>query len=230
MHYSVPRPGVRVTHELRRKNSRFLTVLTRAESPETAQDLLAETRRAHRDAAHHCSAWLIGHDRRIQRANDDGEPSGTAGAPMLEALARAEIHHAEQNLSDVVAVVTRWFGGTLLGTGGLVSAYSDAVVAVLDQAQRENAFVLRRRMRVLGVPAPIAEAGRWENELRNVGAMVLETDYLSLNGTALLRVAVTDTGEGVERMAALAASLQGDAVSLEDHGVEWTDQETKGYS
>src|SRR5699024_12226704 len=73
------------------------------------------------DLRHHCTAMVIGPEGRLQRTNDDGEPPGTAGSPMLEVL-------CGEGLSDVVAVVTRWFGGTLLGTGGLVRAYSAAEI------------------------------------------------------------------------------------------------------
>ncbi len=80
-----------------------------------------------RDARHHCTAFVLGPDGTTMRSNDDGEPSGTAGAPMLEVL-------RGRGLTDVVAVVTRWFGGTLLGTGGLIRAYGDAVSLALDGA------------------------------------------------------------------------------------------------
>src|SRR5690242_12155922 len=102
----------RCVGELEVSRSRFLADVRRVESEEAARAVIAEVRTEYRDARHHCSALVLGSDHRIQRSNDDGEPSGTAGAPMLAALRAAE-------LSDVVAVVTRWFGGTLLGAGGL---------------------------------------------------------------------------------------------------------------
>ena len=111
------------------------------------------------DARHHCSAFVLGPDAVVQRSNDDGEPSGTAGAPMLEVLRGREV-------TDVVAVVTRWFGGVLLGAGGLVRAYSDAVRAALDEAG-----TLERRLSALfDVPAAHADAARLENDLRSPGA------------------------------------------------------------
>ena len=84
-------------------------------------------RAQHWDARHHCSAFVLGPRSELQRSSDDGEPAGTAGAPMLEVLRGAGV-------SDVAAVVTRWFGGTLLGAGGLVRAYGDAVRAALAEA------------------------------------------------------------------------------------------------
>ena len=86
---------------------------------------MERVRSTSRDARHHCTAFVLGPDGTTTRSNDDGEPSGTAGAPMLEVL-------RGRGLTDVVAVVTRWFGGTLLGTGGLIRAYGDAVSLALE--------------------------------------------------------------------------------------------------
>ncbi|UUZ61587.1 YigZ family protein [Nocardioides sp. B-3] len=102
------------------KGSRFLCTLQRVPSEAAARALVAAQRKEHWDARHHCSAFVLGPDGTLQRSSDDGEPAGTAGAPMLEVLRGAGV-------SDVAAVVTRWFGGTLLGAGGLVRAHGDAV-------------------------------------------------------------------------------------------------------
>lgn len=164
--YTVLRPHAEIVTEFARKRSRFLTVMRRADSADAAQELVDELRREYHSARHHCSAWAVGPDRRIQRANDDGEPSGTAGAPMLEALSKAEMPSGTADLSDAVVVVVRWFGGTLLGAGGLVGAYSDSVVNAVEHAQRDSLLIFRRRMRTFSLEAPVTEAGRWENELR----------------------------------------------------------------
>lgn len=221
--YTVLSPGVRVTVEIERKKSRFLTVLERAESTEQAQDLVDELRREHHSARHHCSAWAIGPDRRIQRANDDGEPSGTAGAPMLEALTKAQMPSAEQDLSDAVGVVVRWFGGTLLGAGGLVSAYSDSVIAALAQAAAQGAFRSRQRMRLFTLEAPFAEAGRWENELRSAGAEVPGTDYAATPEAALLQLAVEDSETVVDALAGRVAALTQGTRRLHPAGTRWVD-------
>jgi len=135
--------------------SRFLARVCRVEDEESARAFIASIRATDHDARHHCTAFVIGPDGALRRTNDDGEPSGTAGRPMLEVLAGREV-------SDVVAVVTRWFGGILLGTGGLVRAYGDAVAAALDVAgTRER--VLWQQARVV---APIAEVGTMESRLR----------------------------------------------------------------
>ena len=135
--------------------SRFLARMARVEDEVSARALIAEVRSTHHDARHHCTAFVIGPDGSLRRSNDDGEPSGTAGRPMLEVLAGREV-------SDVVAVVTRWFGGTLLGTGGLARAYADATAAALDVAgTRERVLWQRARVTV-----PITEVGAMESRLR----------------------------------------------------------------
>ena len=120
--------------EIEVKRSRFRCTLERVEDEGSARAVVERLRKQHWDARHHCSAFVLGPDAGVTRSSDDGEPSGTAGAPMLEVLTGHEV-------SDVVAVVTRWFGGVLLGTGGLVRAYGDAVRAGLDEVG-----VLRREL------------------------------------------------------------------------------------
>jgi uncharacterized YigZ family protein len=113
--------------EIEVRRSRFLCEVAPVPSEDDARAVIERVRAASRDARHHCTAFVLGADASTVRSNDDGEPSGTAGAPMLEVL-------RGHDLTDVVAVVTRWFGGTLLGTGGLIRAYGDAVSAALDAA------------------------------------------------------------------------------------------------
>ncbi|EOL46489.1 YigZ family protein [Enterococcus caccae] len=106
--------------EIEIKKSRFICSLKRVYSEEEAKEFIAQKKKEHWKANHNCSAFVIGEQNDIQRSNDDGEPSGTAGIPMLEVLKK-------QELINVVAVVTRYFGGTKLGAGGLIRAYSHAV-------------------------------------------------------------------------------------------------------
>lgn len=201
--------------EIEVKRSRFLCVLERVDGEEAARELIARVRKEHRLARHHCSAFLVGPGRELRRSNDDGEPSGTAGAPMLEALSGAAVGPGgERDLSDVVAVVVRWFGGVLLGTGGLARAYGDAVSEALAGAR----FARRARMRILALEAPHAEAGRWEHELRARGLELLETGYGAR--TATLRMAVADAPELIARAGALAAELA-HGRALDDEGVDW---------
>lgn len=187
------------------KRSKFMAVLRRVEDEAAARELLAELRREHRDARHHCSAFILGSRGETTRTNDDGEPSGTAGAPMLDVLQGAE-------LSDVAAVVVRWFGGTLLGAGGLARAYGDAVTLALQSAP-----LVRREQRVLSrVALPHAEAGRVEAELRNRGIEVLGTEY---GAQATVTMATEDLAEA---QVAVAAATAGAGV-VEDAGVQWVD-------
>lgn len=114
--------------EIEVKKSRFIGRLINVRSEEEAKLLLEEIRRENRDANHNCYAMRIGDPKNVlERFSDDGEPQGTAGKPILELLKGKELY-------DVLAVVTRYFGGTLLGTGGLVRAYSDSVKEVLKTA------------------------------------------------------------------------------------------------
>lgn len=102
------------------KKSRFIAAVSRVESEAEAVGFIEAVKKKHWDASHNCSAFVVGSGTLLTRCSDDGEPSGTAGRPMLEVL-------LGENLRDVAVVVTRYFGGTLLGTGGLVRAYSQAV-------------------------------------------------------------------------------------------------------
>ncbi|MBP1326718.1 putative YigZ family protein [Leucobacter exalbidus] len=119
----------RTETEIEISRSRFLTRIERISDETAAREVIAEVRAEHPRARHHCTAFVIGPDGRVQRSSDDGEPSGTAGAPMLDALVSA-------GLSDVVAVVTRYFGGVLLGAGGLTRAYRASVAEAVLAATR----------------------------------------------------------------------------------------------
>jgi uncharacterized YigZ family protein len=169
-------PAREATAEIEVKRSRFRSRIVRVETEEAARAVIADERRAYGTAGHHCSAFVLGPTGATLRSTDDGEPSGTAGPPILDALRGGD-------LSDVVAVVTRWFGGTLLGTGGLVQAYGDATRAALALA---GTSVRRRRLR-LEVSVDFATCGRLEDQLRRIAEPV-EVDYSS--GEPVLRVAV----------------------------------------
>ena len=110
------------------KKSRFITYLHRTESEADAKAFLTAIRRLHPDATHHCYAFIIGEANEIKRSNDDGEPAGTAGVPMLECLDR-------NHMQDIIAITVRYFGGIKLGAGGLIRAYSKSVSHALSTAQ-----------------------------------------------------------------------------------------------
>lgn len=141
--------------------SRFIADLAPVTHATEAEDLVQAARREFHGARHHCAAYVIGPQGEYTKSSDDGEPAGTAGAPMLAVLEGA-------GLSDVAVVVTRYFGGTLLGAGGLVRAYGGAVTDALGAARR----VRRRRMAICNVGAGHADAGQLEHRLRTWAATV----------------------------------------------------------
>lgn len=138
------------------QKSRFLTFVNRAESEQQAQAFIADIKSQHKSANHNCSAYLIGEHDSIQKANDDGEPSGTAGVPILEVLKK-------QGLKDIVVVVTRYFGGIKLGSGGLIRAYGKSTSEGLRAAQ----LVERRLHYLIKVSVSYTWLGKVENEVRN---------------------------------------------------------------
>lgn len=120
--------------EIREKASRFLAQAFRTDDETAADEALRALRRRFHDATHHCSARRLGEPGAVREtADDDGEPGGTAGAPILAAIAGADVY-------GVTVVVTRWFGGTKLGTGGLVRAYGEAARAALAAAPRREVW------------------------------------------------------------------------------------------
>ncbi|WP_288766566.1 YigZ family protein [uncultured Varibaculum sp.] len=154
--------------EIEIKRSRFIASCARTNSEEAAREFIAQIRREFPDARHHCTAFIIHQDSGSDtaRSSDDGEPAGTAGNPMLKVL-------TESNLTNVTCVVTRYFGGTKLGTGGLVRAYSGAVQQVLEDAQT---------VRIVTQPSyrlhlPIGEAGKIEAKLTQNGYQILARDF-----------------------------------------------------
>lgn len=187
-----------VDTEIEISRSRFLTRLERVDSEDAARAVIAEVRAEHPRARHHCSAFVLGSDGRVQRSNDDGEPGGTAGAPMLDALVSA-------GLSDVVAVVTRYFGGVLLGAGGLTRAYRASVAGAVLEAER-----VRRGLRTeVAVASSYEVAAQIEAEARRRGFTVGEAEY----GAAVLqRFAVAE--EEVAALATLAAELSAGAATV----------------
>ena len=179
--FTIPRDNQDYSTELEVKRSRFICHLRRADSEHAARGHVADMRKAYPDARHHCSAFLTRAISKadsdnsedtsrpampIERSSDDGEPAGTAGQPMLNVL-------RESGVSNVCAVVVRYFGGTKLGTGGLVRAYSEAVCRTLPTVPT----AIRRQMRHLAIVLPIADVGRVEAGLRSDGWAVEPTAY-----------------------------------------------------
>lgn len=192
--------------DLEIKRSHFLGLAARTTSEAQAREFIASRRALYPDARHHCSAFIIANPGATptERSNDDGEPSGTAGKPMLEVLRGSQIF-------DVTVVVTRYFGGTLLGTGGLVRAYSQATTQALEQlslCRRSQQYLWQLR-------APVAEAGRIEAELRAGGANIVQTRWES-QATIELASAVANPTE----LAALVANVTRGQGQLEAAGTK----------
>lgn len=195
--------------EITESRSRFRCTLARVSDEQGARAFVEQVRKHDWDARHHCSAFIIGPERAIEQANDAGEPPGTGGAPMLEVLRGRE-------LSDVVAVVSRWFGGTLLGTGGLVRAYAGATRAALD----EVGVIERVLLDLCEVQVDIAAVGQLEHALRSRGARVLGVEYTS---EASLRFAIPPVARAVAEE--LVAELTSGTACLRLIGQRWVDSE-----
>ncbi|MEV0778644.1 YigZ family protein [Streptomyces sp. NPDC050433] len=163
---TVARRGI---HETEVNRSRFLCALAPAATEQEAQDFIAAVRREHPTATHNCFAYVIGADASVQKASDDGEPGGTAGAPMLQMLVRRDVRY-------VVAVVTRYYGGVKLGAGGLIRAYGGAVGEALDTV----GTVTRQRYRLATIIVDHHRAGKLENELRATGRAVRDVRYAEI--------------------------------------------------
>lgn len=152
--------------ELIIQKSRFIGYVRRVETEEDAQAFIQEIKKKHYDATHNCSAYIIGENDQIQKANDDGEPGGTAGVPILEVLKR-------QKLKDTAVVITRYFGGIKLGAGGLIRAYGNATT----RAIQATGVVKRQLMQGFTVTVDYTLIGKLENELRQSDYVLNSTDY-----------------------------------------------------
>ncbi|AME10014.1 IMPACT family protein [Gemella sp. oral taxon 928] len=148
------------------KKSTFITHLVRINNEEDAKPFIQKMRKKHYNATHVCSCYVIGDNNEITRANDDGEPSGTAGTPMLDILVK-------NNIKNVCAVVIRYYGGTKLGTGGLVRAYSGGVINALKNStlvERKNAFEIK-------IELDYNLNGKIEYEIQKTNFIVNHLDY-----------------------------------------------------
>ena len=144
------------SHEIEIEKSRFICYINEVKNEQDAQQFILEIKKKHSDANHNCSAYLIGEKDEIQKASDDGEPSGTAGVPMLEVLKK-------RGLKDTVVVVTRYFGGKKLGAGGLIKAYGQSV----SEGLNEVGIVERTLVKVINVRISYKLLGKVEHALRN---------------------------------------------------------------
>ncbi|WP_040087500.1 IMPACT family protein [Corynebacterium humireducens] len=207
--YQLPAADRTWTHEWEVKRSRFYSLARRTSDEDAARDFINEIRAEYPDARHHCSAYMLHVEgsNPIERSSDDGEPSGTAGKPMLDMLRGSE-------LLDTTVVVVRWFGGIKLGAGGLVHAYSQSVGDLLPKIER----VTRAIRELYLIEVPHADAGRLEADLRNRGIAVTDTDY----GAAVTYTLAVEPGGRAELESTLASLTAGAVVPVEA-GTSWVE-------
>lgn len=156
-----------VQAEITEKKSKFIAHLFPVKTIEEAETMVKEIKKKYHDARHNCMAYrILEENQMVERASDDGEPSGTAGAPMLTILKK-------NKLANVVIVVTRYFGGILLGTGGLVRAYSDSLLKAIDESQR-IVKCLGSQMQVM---LEYSELERFEYYCKNHDILITEVEY-----------------------------------------------------
>ncbi|APT85069.1 YigZ family protein [Corynebacterium aquilae] len=210
--YNCPAPGTDILTELEIKRSRFITHLRRVGNEDEARAFIHEIKQAYPDARHHCSAFIyhVENSNPVERSSDDGEPSGTAGMPMLDVLRGS-------GLLDIAAVVVRYFGGVKLGTGGLVRAYSDATAQALSQVTTSTRSV----QDIFSVSLDHATAGRIDAELRGRGFSIIDTEY----GAEVTLSIACQPGAG-EALAGTLAGLTSGEVQPRAAGQRWVETPT----
>ena len=166
--YRTIRPGGEASAEVTFSKSRFIAQLAHVETPEEAASHLASMRSLHHDARHNVPAWILADG--TERASDDGEPQHTAGMPTLEVLRGAGV-------ADVSCVTTRYFGGTLLGTGGLVRAYQAAVAEALDAAAESGVLVGMEMVADVRAQVSYAQFEQVRRLAESSGGKVVSTDF-----------------------------------------------------
>ena len=185
------------------KKSRFICHAKRVYSEEEARDFITAIKKEHYKATHNCSAFIIGERSEIKRTSDDGEPSGTAGVPMLGVL---ENH----NLTNVCVVVTRYFGGIKLGAGGLIRAYAGSVAL----AVKEIGIIEIKEQAGIAIQMSYAQYQEYSNFLKEHNRMELETTFTDQIDTIIY----VDKEEKENTKAALVEFFNG-KVTLTDQGL-----------
>lgn len=155
--------------ELIEKKSRFIATVIPVEQEEEALEFIAAMKKKYWNASHNCFAYVIGENYELQRCSDDGEPQGTAGRPMLDVLLGEEIHNA-------AVVVTRYFGGTLLGTGGLVRAYSKSV----QEGLRQSTVIEKKVGALLRIKTDYNGIGKIQYLLGQRGLTITNSEYTDI--------------------------------------------------
>lgn len=195
--------------EIEEKKSRFICAVRPVHSEKEAAEFIEATKKRYWDASHTCSAFVLGSRQEVTRCSDDGEPGGTAGRPMLEVL-------LGEGLCDVAAVVTRYFGGTLLGTGGLVRAYSGAVKEALAHAETG---MMRYGVR-LKIGTDYNSVGRIQHLLGKRG-ILSEAEY----GEAVSFLVTVPAAEAEALRKEITEATNGKAVLTEQEKIYFVDKE-----
>ena len=154
------------TAEYEIKKSVFLSHVKHVETEESAREFVTEIKKKYFDATHNCSAWILGENGDKQKSNDDGEPGGTAGNPILDAIKKNE-------LTNIAVVVTRYFGGIKLGAGGLIRAYSHTAALGISNSQ----IVQMTTFKKIAVTIEYSFLAQVENFLRNKKIRVENSEY-----------------------------------------------------
>ncbi len=200
-HKTISKPGTGETEE---KRSRFIATAVHCESEEEALAYVDSVRKKHYDARHNCFAYIIGEKGELERASDDGEPQKTAGQPILSVLRGAD-------LKNVCCVVTRYFGGTLLGTGGLVRAYTDSARLAVENA----VIVTNKPGRMVTIETNYTDMGKIQYLLAQEGLNTADITYAeNVLITLCVPETMTDmiTKKITEATAAKAVITLGDAL------------------
>ena len=195
--------------EIVEKKSRFIATVSPVKTEEEALAFIEATKKKYWNARHNCFAYIVGDQQELMRCSDDGEPNGTAGKPMLDVLTGAGLH-------QVVVVVTRYFGGTLLGTGGLVRAYSSSVQAGLASSQ----IVTRISGSKLQITTDYPGLGKIQYILGESGIRILDTQYTD---QVVLEVLLSD-----EQLAPVQAEItEGTSIGKEESGESTSESESE---
>ena len=198
-----------VTGEYTEKKSRFIATLRPVSDEAEALAFIAEMKKKYWDARHNCSAYIVGSEKPLERCSDDGEPSRTAGMPMLEVLKGA-------GLKNVCAVVTRYFGGILLGTGGLVRAYQAAVQEALSAAVTDGAVLTCRYLNSVEFTVDYTAYGRLQYYITQDNLHVESTDF---GGDVTVRLLLDDEAFA-DLSAKITEATSGDCL-IENLGKVW---------
>ena len=186
--------------EIVEKKSRFIATVQLVRSEQEALEFIEKIKKQYWDASHNCFAYTVGERQELQRFSDDGEPGGTAGRPMLDVLLGEGLH-------NTAVAVTRYFGGTLLGTGGLVRAYQKSTKAGIDASM----VITKKRARKLKINTDYTGLGKIQYILAQRGLKIMDTQYtdsvcmkvlLPLDEEGIIKKEITEATNGQADMEA----------------------------